>query len=201
MTATLTLDPAGLPASYFVEYGTTTAYGHTTSPAAVADDTGAQSESVDLSGLEPCTTYHYQAEVENEANEGTPSLGGDKTFRTPGCGPLVRTGNAIATYEEGIGSSEFTYELTGEVDPNEKAASYYFEFGPTLANGYTTPVESAGSGAEYTEVTTHTIIPLTFHLDEAGEDNESETLREEEEEEEEEKKRRRRFYMGVFPSP
>jgi alpha-tubulin suppressor-like RCC1 family protein len=44
--------------------------------------------------LEPCTTYHYQAEAENEANEGTPSMGGDQTFTTGGCDAIsIATGS------------------------------------------------------------------------------------------------------------
>jgi PKD repeat protein len=197
-TAMLTLDPTGLPTNYFIEYGTTTAYGHTTTPVAVADDTGTQSESVSLSGLEPCTTYHYQAEA--EASAGTPSLGGDKTFRTAGCGPLARTGNAIATYEEPFESDERTYELTGEVNPGGQATNYYFEYGPTRANGYTTPVEPAGSGTEYAEATAHIAIIAYFgEFENAEEDNETETLREEEEESEKEDEGN--FAWGFSPHP
>ncbi len=84
-TVLLTVDSRGLPTNYFIEYGTTTSYGHITSSTAVANNSGAQSETVALSGLEPCTTYHYQAEAENSANEGKPSIGGDQTFQTGGC--------------------------------------------------------------------------------------------------------------------
>lgn len=48
----------------------------------MTSESGLQSESVSIEGLEPCTTYHYQAEAENEANEGVPGLGGDQTFTT-----------------------------------------------------------------------------------------------------------------------
>ena len=78
----LTVDPGGLPSTYWVEYGTTTAYGHSTSPVSTESETGLQSEGASIGGLEPCTTYHYQAEAENEANEGVASLGGDRTFTT-----------------------------------------------------------------------------------------------------------------------
>jgi Ig domain of plant-specific actin-binding protein len=81
-TPLLTVNPRGLPAHYFIEYGTTTGYGHTTSSTAVANSNGTQSETVSLSGLEPCTTYHYQAEAESSADEGKPVLGGDQTFTT-----------------------------------------------------------------------------------------------------------------------
>jgi Tol biopolymer transport system component len=78
----LTVDPGGLLSTYWVEYGTTTAYGHSTPAVSTASEDGLQSESASIEGLEPCTTYHYQAEAENEANEGGASLGGDRTFTT-----------------------------------------------------------------------------------------------------------------------
>ena len=81
----LGVNPMESPTHYWIEYGTTTEYGHTTTLTALANAIGEQSETVSLSGLEPCTTYHYQALAENEANEGTPSLGGDQTFTTSGC--------------------------------------------------------------------------------------------------------------------
>jgi alpha-tubulin suppressor-like RCC1 family protein len=98
-TVLLTLDSRGLPANYFVEYGTTTAYGYSTSPTAVANDNGTQSETVSLSSLEPCTTYHYQAEAESSVNEGKPSLGGDKTFTTA-C--LLDNATAVSVGGEGV---------------------------------------------------------------------------------------------------
>ncbi len=93
-TVVLDVYPEGLPTKYLVEYGTTTAYGSTTTAADITDDEGAQDETVSLSGLEPCTTYHYQAEAENEANDGTPGVGGDQTFTTGGCDAVsVATGS------------------------------------------------------------------------------------------------------------
>jgi PKD repeat protein len=80
--ALLTVDPGGLASNFWVEYGTTTAYGHSTLAVPTASESGLQSEGVPIEGLEPCTTYHYQAEAENEANNGVASLGGDQTFKT-----------------------------------------------------------------------------------------------------------------------
>jgi alpha-tubulin suppressor-like RCC1 family protein len=85
-TVTLAVNPEGSPTKYLVEYGTTEAYGKNTTAVAVANENGEQSETAALSGLESCTTYHYQAVAENKANEEEkqPGLGGDKTFKT-GC--------------------------------------------------------------------------------------------------------------------
>jgi hypothetical protein len=88
--------PEGLPTKYVVEYGTATAYGGTTASAEVTNSVGDQSETVSLSGLESCKTYHYQVEVENEANEGTLGLGGDQTFKTKCAATEVSVGGGFA---------------------------------------------------------------------------------------------------------
>ncbi len=88
-TALLDVDPEEAATTYSVEYGTTEAYGKTTTSVAVVNENGEQSETIRLKGLEPCTTYHYQAEAENEANEGVPSFGGDQTLTTACLTPAV----------------------------------------------------------------------------------------------------------------
>lgn len=84
-TVAAEVEPVGLPTTFSFEYGTTTSYGHTTSATSVPEESGDQTVTMGLTGLEACKTYHYQAMVENEANEGIPSLGGDGTFETGGC--------------------------------------------------------------------------------------------------------------------
>jgi hypothetical protein len=112
----LSVLPRSSAARYWVEYGTTPEYGRTTTPAPVANEEGEQSETVEVTGLKPCTTYHYQAEAENVPGEEEPSLGGDETFTTS-CevieriagnelrfGPLGNGGPALDATIEGIGS-------------------------------------------------------------------------------------------------
>jgi hypothetical protein len=77
-----TVEPNGLPTTYKIEWGTTPAYGHATEPRETTQTEGAESETVSLGGLRPCTIYHYQAVAENEANEDEASYGGDQTFTT-----------------------------------------------------------------------------------------------------------------------
>jgi sugar lactone lactonase YvrE len=80
--AAVKVNPVGLPTNYWLEYGETTAYGQQTTATELPNSSGEQSETVALEALEPCTTYHYQVEAENAANEDEPALGGDKTFKT-----------------------------------------------------------------------------------------------------------------------
>jgi Concanavalin A-like lectin/glucanases superfamily/NHL repeat len=84
-TVTASVEPYGLPTTYAFQYGTTTEYGDTTTVTALPSETGEQTATAALSSLSPCTTYHYQIQAENEADEGVASLGGDQTFTTSGC--------------------------------------------------------------------------------------------------------------------
>jgi alpha-tubulin suppressor-like RCC1 family protein len=81
------VNPNGLATKYLVEYGTTEAYGKVTTATTLPTENGTQSVTATLGGLASCTTYHYQVEAENKANEEEkkPGLGGDKMFRTGGC--------------------------------------------------------------------------------------------------------------------
>ena len=89
-TVSLTVNPYGLATHYLVEYGTTEAYGKTTTATSVTNVDGKQNVTATISGLESCTTYYYQAEAENKVNEEEekPGLGGNQTFRTEGSCPV-----------------------------------------------------------------------------------------------------------------
>ena len=128
----LTVNPGGLPTHYFVEYGTTTAYGHTTSSTALPNNDGAQSETVALSSLEPCTTYHYQAEAESSADEGKPALGGDRILTTE----CEYSGTATIEYTETPelfsevgGLDSFGISLFAGTEKYETEYTYYHETG------------------------------------------------------------------------
>jgi hypothetical protein len=81
-TIAANIEPRELLTTYSFEYGKTTAYGQTTSVTSLPSESGEQTVTAALGDLEPCTIYHYQVEVENEANEGVVSFGGDQTFET-----------------------------------------------------------------------------------------------------------------------
>jgi hypothetical protein len=70
--------------SSIVEYGLTSSYGSTTTEADTG--TGVTSHSVNLTGLDGCTTYHYRVKSNDpSANLGTSS---DSTFNTSGCASI-----------------------------------------------------------------------------------------------------------------
>jgi CSLREA domain-containing protein len=74
-----TIDPSGLDASGYIEYGTTTAYGSSTPVEDLGTGSGAVALSAALSGLAPGTTYHFRIVASNR--DGT-SVGADATFTT-----------------------------------------------------------------------------------------------------------------------
>ena len=135
-TATVTgsIVPGGQATTWQVEYGTTTAYGKTTSSVSAGSGTGTTAVSANLTGLDDGTTYHYRVVATNGA--GT-SHGGDAVFTTLAL-PDVTTGAA-----SGISASSATLNAT--VDPNGRATTYYFEYGTSTSYGTQTSSRSAGS--------------------------------------------------------
>jgi plastocyanin len=80
-----TVNPSGQEASYYFEYGTTTAYGSKTDEAPAGEGTAAAARSASVSGLAPGTTYHFRIVAENAT--GT-KRGADRTFKTTGGAPV-----------------------------------------------------------------------------------------------------------------
>ena len=119
------------------EYGPTTAYGATiaASPATL-NGSEATPVSIALAGLNRGTTYHYRVVAVNSF--GTVA-GADRTFTTLADAPTVLTGAAGAITS---GSAL----LTGSVNPNEVAATCYFEYGFTAGYGNRTQEQNAGAG-------------------------------------------------------
>jgi hypothetical protein len=78
-TVSGSVTPKGVPTSYHFEYGTTTAYGRTTSPTGAGAGTGAVAVSALVGGLSAGTTYHYRIVA---SNAGGVATGADRTFTT-----------------------------------------------------------------------------------------------------------------------
>jgi hypothetical protein len=90
----------GDPTQWFFRYGTTTAYGKQTStqtlgscpsgispPSLYCTTPASQGVAAKVSGLTPCTTYHFQL-FANNPDTSAPIGGGDKTFKTGFANPL-----------------------------------------------------------------------------------------------------------------
>lgn len=136
-----TVNPMGQPTSYHFDYGTSTSYNLHTGETPAGEDSIAHGVSAPVKELSPGTTYHVQL-VATYASGASTVLGGDRTFVTasPPGAPLASTGEATA-----IGETDAT--LNGQVNPNGKATTWFFNYGTTNGYGHTTAVVSAGEGS------------------------------------------------------
>jgi hypothetical protein len=134
-TAGGTVNPRGLTTSWYVEYGTTTAYGKKTTTRNAGSGTADVPVSAGLTGLAPGTTYHYRLVATN--TDGT-VRGADGIFTTLST-PAAVTGSAS-------GITTTSARLAGTVDPNGRATSWYFEYGTGTGYGSRTATGNAGSG-------------------------------------------------------
>jgi hypothetical protein len=92
--------------------------------------------SADLTGLASSTTYHYRVVAVSSA--GTID-GADQTFTTT-TPPAVTTRSASRVSHSSAG-------VTGVVNPEGQATTYYFRYGTTTAYGLQTSPTSVGSGS------------------------------------------------------
>jgi hypothetical protein len=133
--------PCDLQAHYYLEYGTTTAYGEKTTESVVPAAWGAVKVSATITGLQHSVPYHWRVVVKT-SNGG--AQGVDHEFTIP----------YYAEVEEGetsdVGLTEAT--LNGEVRPVGVETKYYFEYGTTTAYGSKTAETSVGSGGEFVAV-------------------------------------------------
>ncbi len=136
-TATLsgTVNPGGVSTSWYVEYGTSTSYGSKTASASAGSGSANTAVSASLIGLAEGATYHYRIVATSTA--GT-SHGDDGLFTT-----LAAPG-AVTGSVSGISVSSAT--LSGSVDPNARATTWWFEYGTSTSYGSKTAVANAGSG-------------------------------------------------------
>ncbi len=104
------------------EYGTTTAYGSTTTGVS-ENATGAFSATV--TGLTPDTLYHFRAAA---VGDGAPVNGADRTFTTLGTAPAVTTDNASA-----VGTASAVLKGTLTSLGTEASVNVSFEW--KVANG------------------------------------------------------------------
>jgi phosphodiesterase/alkaline phosphatase D-like protein len=137
-----TVNPQGELTSYAFQYGTTTAYGQQTTLSSAGSGTGDVAVRADLVGLTPGTTYHYRVIATNAS--GT-TVGPDRTFRTSGSAPAPPPAPSATTGT--VRADEGSAVVSGSVNPNGVATSYYFEFGTTANYGQQTPPRGAGAGS------------------------------------------------------
>ncbi len=97
----------------------------------------AQPLSAAISGLAPCTTYHFRARA---TSAGGTVVGSDQVFSTSCPVPVVTTDPATAISTTGA-------TLNGTVNPSGQATTASFEWGTTASYGQSTSVQAVGSGS------------------------------------------------------
>src|ERR1700722_8821336 len=133
--------PCDLEAHYYLEYGTTEAYGSKTAESAVPAAWGAVKVSATIAGLQHSIPYHWRVVV--KTGNGTAD-GVDHEFTIPYYAEVKEE------RVSDVGLTEAT--LNGEVRPVGVQTNYYFEYGTTAAYGSKTAEVSVGSGGEFVAV-------------------------------------------------
>jgi phosphodiesterase/alkaline phosphatase D-like protein len=145
-TATLNglVNPNYLSTTVTFEYGLTTTYGSTaTATQSPITGNNSLSVSVNLSGLNPGTIYHFRVKTVNTL--GT-VYGDDKTFTTLGQAPSATT---LAATNVQLTSAT----LNGTVNANLLSTTVTFEYGLTISYGSTaTATQSPVTGSTSTSV-------------------------------------------------
>ena len=119
------VNPNGVQASYWFEYGDSSTLGNTTSFQTVGAGNASVSVSLPVSGLMPATKYYFRMDAQNQF--GTVN-GTVLVFTTPGPAGAKAPG-ANTTTATNIAASSAT--LNGVVNPNGDSTSYWFEYGTT----------------------------------------------------------------------
>jgi NHL repeat len=158
-TATVlgTIDPDGRPTTYRVEYGTTTAYGASTSSQGAGEGEDPVPVSIDLDGLEFGDTYHYRLVAENENGA---NFGDDETLTTlPGLPRIGQPGAATEVTSDGA-------MLTATLDTEKGETVSYFEYGTTPEYGLSTArANSSGSGESVVSISAGELAAgTTYHF-------------------------------------
>jgi hypothetical protein len=148
------VQPVGVEAKYYFEYGTTEAYGSRTSEASAGSGNAFVEVSAVLSGLQLGAIYHYRLVA--SSSRGT-TVGQDQRFETHGGKPVVATSHTrfIRYTEAGLGAT---------VDAKGVPTTFYFEYGTTAAYGHLTEEESlVEDGAEEEGATINGLEPATAY--------------------------------------
>jgi hypothetical protein len=139
-----TVNPNGLAATVYFQWGPTVGYGNTTASLTIGSGYSVDYISQGLPGLLPNTQYYYRMVATSSAGTVT---GQAVSFVTAPLLPAALTGLASAV----TGGSA---TLNGEVNPNGYAATYYFQWGLTATYGNSTAPVAAGTNDAYSPAAT-----------------------------------------------
>ena len=133
-----TVNPGGVDTDYTFSYGLTASYGTTTTVRSAGSGTKKVAVAETVTGLQPGTIYHFR--ISGVSAAGSVS-GADVTFTTSGSPPsAVFTGPATGVGAEKAG-------VTGAINPNGAATSWYVQYGLTTSYGVQTDPQSIVAGS------------------------------------------------------
>jgi hypothetical protein len=122
------VDPNGLDTRYQIEYGTSMAYGSSTTSVDLGSEGQARYDHPEVTGLAADTTYHFRVVATNA--EGT-VYGADQVFSTEP--PALISEETVAD----VGPTSVT--LSARVNDYESATNYRVEYGTTSSYGSVSP--------------------------------------------------------------
>ncbi len=139
-----TVNPNGALTTYWYEYGLTASLGARTASQTVGSGFAGIAAPGYITGLSKSTTYFFRLVAQN--SEGT-TAGVQRSFETSesapppvGTAPSAKTLNAT-------GITRTNADLNGQVNPNQNATQYWFEYGKTRDLGSVTGFASVGDGS------------------------------------------------------
>jgi hypothetical protein len=137
------VDPEGAPTGYHFEYSDDGSNWTAFPPSDV--DAGSGTSAVPVTAtvsnaLKPSTLYHVRL-VAKRTYSGASATSLETTFTTDPAPPAV---GAVTTAD----AEDTTAVLTGRVNPNSQATTYWFEYGTTDSYGSQTSPGNAGSGGD-----------------------------------------------------
>jgi phosphodiesterase/alkaline phosphatase D-like protein len=137
VTMNAQVNPNLAPTTFRFQYGPQPTYGsQTLSSESIGEDAEVHAISLQVSGLQPATTYHFRVFTSNFNGN---AAGPDLTFTTPSL-PVVD--NTAASAVTTIGAT-----LSASVRPGYRSTTYHFDYGRTATYGSRT-AESAPIGSD-----------------------------------------------------
>jgi hypothetical protein len=153
------VNPNGLATTFQFDWGPTDALGKLSPATATSAGAGtvAVAETTKLAGLSPDTTYYFTLVASNSDGTSTTPVETFKTTGDPAPGPTTGAAANVGRYQA---------TLTGTVNPNDEATTYFFEYGLTSSYGLQTYALTlpAGTATVPVSLTLPGLAPgFTFH--------------------------------------